>query len=444
MTNRRLVVPLSLVLVLAGALGQGALTGQASSSPKHKPAFAIKATLTAGSVKRDDQEQLSVHTVSHAVVAIQVKYPEKGGFHTHGKTNAKGRWQHKWQIHADYPGAGSVALLVIKGAKHRNYTVHFNVLPIATATPTATQTPTIVPTATATSTPTSEITLGSLQFYTATSGPDQPSGSPQTSFPDTTATIYAFADFSAWYGNHAVTITWTDPAGNTYSTSGETTTQEGTGIVSSQIDVAGQPAAGDAGNWTVTVTADGRQAGVEHFALVSTGTATPTATATAGPTATGTVTATATGTTTSGTGNTSGLPYVTDQECTDDQANGPAPTLQSFQLYSSVDANGQTVGSPITTISSTAPSIYAYATFSAWQGCQTLVYTWTDQSGDPPVDVEFDSSSHSGAAVSYNGEPIVDDGQGGPSPFPPGQYTVTLLDWETNTQLGSLTFTVTP
>jgi len=98
-------------------------------------------------------------------------------------------------------------------------------------------------------------------------GTSGPAGAPQTSFPSTIPTIYAWATFSQWRGYHDVEFDWYDPNGNLYAIGTDKTTANGPSSSQSSIDVAGQAAAKLNGQWTLEVSVDGKSVASQKFSL---------------------------------------------------------------------------------------------------------------------------------------------------------------------------------
>src|SRR5579884_189039 len=134
---RSAVITLTILAGLIASVGHS-LASFSQDQKLTKGKFAIDALVTHSTVRRGDEEEVEVATVPGANILITVKYPTKGGFHTKGKTDNTGYWQHKWQIHADYPGPGAVVLEITKNNQRRYYTVHFTVASSTATTVTVT------------------------------------------------------------------------------------------------------------------------------------------------------------------------------------------------------------------------------------------------------------------------------------------------------------------
>lgn len=240
----------------------------------------IHASLSLSSLRAGDQQMLKLSTARNASIMLRVVYPQTGGFKKRGKTGQSGTWEHGWIVRAGYPGQATVSLLVSQGKASRHYTLHFTVLAPATATvapsspPTATPIATSgsapVPTATDSPTPTptigGDISLQSVDFYTDVNS-NGPVGTPQTTFSSSIATIYAYATFSSWQGNHEVTFNWYAPNGSLYQHYTDASIDAGPADSYDGLDVAGQDAAKLQGQWTLTMVVDGHVATSKSFTL---------------------------------------------------------------------------------------------------------------------------------------------------------------------------------
>jgi len=383
-----------LLVIMAGLLGN---VGHSLASFGHdqkltKGTFAIDAVVTLPTTQRGDEEEVELATVPQASVLIKVEYPTKGGFHTKGKTDKTGYWQHKWQVHADYPGTAAVVLEIIKSNQRRFYTVHFTVQSAAaatgtvttatatsvttvtvpsgttTVTPTATDTPTPTPTATGTTTtgtvptdtptdtPTATATPTETATATATAtatnagtGYAEPSsfelssdseGDSPTNFFTSGQTVYAVAQYDNVSGTPNVAFNWYSPDSNSGTTLYQTTQESAppntdpSQFEYSSLSLPSSPS----GVWYVQLVVNGYPEAEERFYLND----------------------------------------GTDPDPSDIFEQDPS-SVQFYYAY----GVGEPAGPATTSFSiSNTHIVYAYMTFPQWISVNVPYFTWVDPSGN--------------------------------------------------------------